>query len=216
MCRSPHQLTTHKRDHWKDSALNEFSAIIERRNRRYIYAGARLDIQIFDRRDLHRSDVNIANRLSTSWSSRTSGNAANYWSIYWSLGVSRSARRTTDARAWKPQSWELPVATSLSANLCAKNTSLRPWPIISACNSSTKKQPKPLLRRHTDRSLLTCWPSLPAARPTPRIAPSWPAEITAEHGELAAALSRLADDFQFDEILTLARATGTNNRLMPQ
>jgi hypothetical protein len=50
----------------------------------------------------------------------------------------------------------------------------------------------------------------------PRIAPSWPAEITAEHGELAAALSRLADDFQFDEILTLAMATGTNNRLMPQ
>lgn len=46
------------------------------------------------------------------------------------------------------------------------------------------------------------------AGPPTRIAPSWPAEITAEHGKLAAARSRLADDFQFDEILTLANDYG--------
>ena len=40
------------------------------------------------------------------------------------------------------------------------------------------------------------------------MAPSWPTEITAEHGELAATLSRLADDFQLDEILTFANGYG--------
>ncbi|MEE2871971.1 MAG: hypothetical protein VX893_03555 [Candidatus Latescibacterota bacterium] len=49
--------------------------------------------------------------------------------------------------------------------------------------------------------------SLPAAWTT-RIAPNWPAEITAEHGEQSATLSRIADDFQFDEILTLANGYG--------
>ena len=144
MCRSAHKLTTHKRDNWKDSAMNEFNSIPRARPRLTAQNGPRLD---------QRGFLAYRQRYTLLFEVEDTGTgfAPEELTLLFNAFAQTAGGRAAGQR-WKARVWAWGFITVSRNYWAAKSTSNLRW---SKARYSNIRSPRPSpIRRKSSQSNL--------------------------------------------------------------